>query len=130
MYLLVADPGRLAVPLVEDLVQMLAFCVADGGWLGRTERLDRVVWVAAELGVGGNGKLAGPGGDLFPFLPAGHRLGEGLFSLLVEVVQGAVAGGQMIMAGGAVLVAGLACGIGFGGGTDGGQAGVDGGEPG
>jgi len=69
VYLLVADPGRLAVPLVEDLVQMLAFCVADGGWLGRTERLDR-------------------------------------------------------------LVAGLACGIGFGGGTDGGQAGVDGGEPG
>jgi hypothetical protein len=95
------------------------------------ERLDRAVWVAAaELGVGGDGQLPGPGGDLVPFLPGGHRLGEGLFSLLVEVAQGAVAGGQMIMAGGAVLVAFLAGGLGFGGGPDGGQAGIEGGKPG
>jgi len=81
--------------LVGDQVRVLAFIVADGGWLGRAERLDLPVWVAAaQLGVGGDGQLAGPGGGLLPFLPAGHDLGEGLFPLLVEVAQGAVAGGQ------------------------------------
>ena len=110
---------------------MLTFSVADRGWLGRAQRLDLPVRVAAaELGVGGDGQLPGPGGGLLPFLSVGHRLGEGLFSLLVEVAQGAVAGGQVLVARGAVVVAGLAGGVGFGGGADGAQAGVEGGEPG
>ena len=65
---------------------------------------------------------------MLPFLAVGHDLGEGLFLLLVVVAQGAVAGGQVLVACGAVVVAGLACGLGFGVGADGAQGGVEGAE--
>lgn len=67
---------------------------------------------------------------MVPVLPVGHGLGEGVFSLLVEVAQGAVAGGQGLMLSGVVVVAGLAGGVGFGGGADRTQGGVEGAEPG
>ena len=64
LYLRVADLGRLAVPLVRDQIQVLAFGVAGRGWLGRAERLDRLAGAAAaQFGVGGDGQLAGLGGD-------------------------------------------------------------------
>ena len=110
---------------------MLASGVADRGWLGRAQRLDLPGRVAAaEFGVGGDGQVPGTGGGLFPFLPVGHGLGEGLFLLLVVVAQGPVAGGQVLVPRGAVVVAGLAGGVGFGVGADGAQAGVEGAEPG
>jgi hypothetical protein len=88
LYLQVADPGRLAVPLVGDSVQVLAFSVADGSWLRRAEWLDLPVRVAAaQLGVGGDAPLPGLGGGLFPLPSAVHSPGEGLFPLLVEVAQ-------------------------------------------
>jgi hypothetical protein len=58
-----------------------------------------------------------------PVLPVGHGLGEGLLSLLVEVAQGPVAGGQGVVLLGVVVVAGLAGGVGFGVGADGAQGG-------
>jgi hypothetical protein len=67
---------------------------------------------------------------VLPFLAAGHGLGERLGVLLVVVAQGLVAGRQVLMAGGAVVVARLAGGLGFGGGADGAQAGVEGSAPG
>ena len=105
---------------------MLAFSVADRGWLCRAQRLGLLARVAAaQLGAGGDGQLPGPGGGVLPFLPVGHGLGEGLFLLLVVVAKGAVAGGQVLVPCGAVVVAGLAGGVGFGGGADGAQAGVE-----
>ena len=67
---------------------------------------------------------------MLPFLAVGHDLGEGLFSLLVVVAQGPVAGGQGLVPPGAVVVAGLAGGGGFGVGAAGAQGGVEGAEPG
>jgi hypothetical protein len=85
--------------LVRNQVRVLAFRVADEGWLGRAERLDLPVRVAAaQLGVGGDRQLPGPGSGLLPFLPTGHYLSEGLIPLLVEVAQGAVAGTQVLVA--------------------------------
>jgi hypothetical protein len=57
-------------------------------------------------------------------------LGEGLFSLLVNVAQGPVAGGQDFMPGGAVAVACFAGGGCFGVSADGAEPGVEGSEPG
>jgi hypothetical protein len=57
-------------------------------------------------------------------------LGEGLLSLLINVTQGPVAGGQGLMPGGTVAVAGLAGGYCFGVRPDGAQPGVEGSEPG
>ena len=76
--------------------------------------------------VSGDGQSAGASRGLFPFV--GHCLGVGLFLLLVAVAHGAVAGGQVFVAYGAVMVAGLAGGLGFGVGADGGQGGVEGAE--
>ena len=93
LYLEVADPGRLAAPLVRDQVRVLAFSVADR-WLCRAQRLDLLVRVAAaEFGIGSDGQAPGLFGGVLAFLPVGHGLGERLFSLLVVVAQGAVAGG-------------------------------------
>ena len=50
--------------------------------------------------------------------------------LLVVVAHGPVAGGQVLVTCGAVVVAGLAGGLGFGVGADGAQGGVEGAEPG
>jgi len=68
--------------------------VVDAGWFGRAQKFDSLTGVAAaEFGVGGDGQLAGTGYRLLPFLPVGHDLSKDLFSLLVVVAQGAVAGG-------------------------------------
>ena len=48
-------------------------------------------------------RAAGTGCRVLPFLAVGHGLGEGLFLLLVVVAQGAVAGGQVLVACGAVV---------------------------
>jgi hypothetical protein len=53
-----------------------------------------------------------------------------LFLLLVVVAHGAVAGGQVLVASGAVVVAGFPGGPGYGVGADGGQGGIEGAEPG
>ncbi len=90
-------------------MQLLAFGVAGRGWFGGAQRLDLPPGVAAaQFGVGGDGQAPGSGGGVLPFLPVGHGLGEGLFSLLVVVAQGPVAGGQVLVPRGAVVVAGLA----------------------
>jgi hypothetical protein len=73
--------------------------------------------------------MAGVRGGLFPLLSVGHRLGEGLFSLLVEVPQTAIASGQVLVARGAVVIAILAGGVGFGVGADGTETGVEGSKP-
>jgi hypothetical protein len=58
------------------------------------------------------------GGGLLPFPAVSHGLGEGLSLLLVVVAHGAVAGGQVLVPGGAVVVVGLTRGSGFGVGAD------------
>ena len=45
----VADPGRLAVPLVGDQVQVLTVSGDGRGRLGRAQRLDLLVRVAAAI---------------------------------------------------------------------------------
>jgi hypothetical protein len=57
-------------------------------------------------------------------------VGEGLFSLLVEIPQAAITGGQVLVARGAVVIAVLAGGVGFGVGTDDTETCVEGSEPG
>ena len=112
-------------------VGLVTFGVTDGSRLGGAKRLDLLVGVASvELGVGGDGQAAGTSRPPLPFLPVGHGLGEGLFLLPVVVAHGAVAGGQVLMAGGAVVIASLSGGIGFSIGTDSAQGGVEGAEPG
>ena len=102
-----------------------------GDWFGGAQRLDLLAGVAAaQFGVGGDGQVPGTGGGLLPVLPVGHGLGEGVFSLLVEVAQGPVAGGQGLVPLGAVVVAGLAGGLRLRRRADRAQAGVEGAEPG
>ena len=81
---------------------------------------------AAEFGVGGDGEVALGAGGLFPVGPVGHGGGEDGFALAVGVVQGAVAGGALHVAGGGLVVAAGPGGGGFGGGAQGGQVGVAG----
>jgi hypothetical protein len=85
---------------------------------------------AAQFGVGGDGQAPGSFGGVLPFLPGGYVLGEVVFSLLVVVAEGPVAGGQGLVPRGAVILAGLAGSGCFGVGPDGGQGGVEGAEPG
>jgi hypothetical protein len=65
-------------------------------------------------------------GGVVPVGPVGHDGGEHLLALAVGVVQGLVAGGQLVLLGGAVVVAVAPGGLGLGGGADAGQAGVPG----
>jgi hypothetical protein len=126
----VAHPGRLTTPLLRDQVRVRAFSAAARGWLCRAQRLNLAVRVAsAELGVGSDGQAAGSGCRPLPFLPAGHGPGEALFLLLVVAAQGPVAGGQVLVPGGAVMVVGLAGGFSFGVGADSTEGGVEGVEP-
>jgi hypothetical protein len=112
-------------------MQGVASGIAGGGWFGRTQGLDLPPGVAAaQFGVGGDGQAPGSFGGVLPFLPGGHGLGEVLSSLLVVVAEGPVAGGQVLVTRGAVVVAGLAGGGCLGIGPDGGQGGVEGAEPG
>lgn len=86
--------------------------------------------VCSVCGFGSDGQAPGLFGGAFPFVSVGHGLGEGLFSLLVHVTQGPVAGGQGLMPVGAVTVACSAGGCYFGVSPDGTQPGVEGSEPG
>lgn len=116
----VAVPGALGPPSMRKQALVLTVMAAGRGWLSRAERLDLPVRVAsAELGVGGDGQLAGPGGGVLPRLTVGHGLGKGLLVLLVVVSQSALAGGQLLVARSAAVVAGFAGSLGFGGGADG-----------
>lgn len=110
---------------------MVPFSVGGQTRLGRAERLDPLAGAAsAEFGVGGDRQVAGLGGGMFPFQAVGHGLGEDLFVLLVMVAHGTVAGGQVLMPGGAGVVAGLARSLGFGGGANNTQICVEGAQPG
>src|SRR5690348_3639072 len=112
-------------------MQGVASGIAGGGWFGRMRGLDLPPGVAAaQFGVGGDGQAPGSFGSVLPFLPGGHVLGEVVFSVLIVVARGPVAGGQVLVPLGAVVVAGLAGGGCFGVGADGGQGGVEGAEPG
>jgi hypothetical protein len=94
--------------------------------------------VARSCGTGSVGRAQcrrrWPGGGIrlspAPILPAGHGLGEVPFLLLVVVAQGPVAGGQVLVPGGAGVVAGLAGGVSFGVGADDAEGGVESAKPG
>jgi hypothetical protein len=131
LFLKVAGPFPFAVPLVRDQVRVAAFSVADRGWLGRAQRLDLPIRVAAaEFGIGGDGQVTGAGGGVLPVLPVSHCLGKGLFLLLVVIAHGSTTGGQVLVAGGAVVIVSLAGSVGFSVGADGAQSGVERGKPG
>ena len=110
LYGQIADPGRRFGALaVRGRIQLLVFGGTSRRWLPGAERLDSLPGVAAaQFGVGGDGQAPGGSGGMIPFLPVGHGLGEGPFSPLIVVAQGAVAGGQGLVPSGAVVVAGLA----------------------
>jgi hypothetical protein len=82
---------------------------------------------AAELGVGGDGQVALGAGGVLPVDAVGHGLGEDGLALAVGIVQGLVAGGELSLAVGFVVVAALPGGTGLGGGAEAVQAGVPGG---
>ena len=92
----VADQGCCLGELaICGWLQGVASGLAGGGWFGRTQGLDLPPGVAAaQFGVGGDGQAPGSFGGVLPFLPGGYVLGEGLFSVLVVVAQGPVAGGS------------------------------------
>ena len=96
-----------------------------GGRFGfsRAERRKGLAGVAAaEFGVGGDGQVAlGAGGGL-PVRAVGHDRGEDGLALLVGVVQGVVAGREVLLPGGGVVVAAVSGGCGVGGGAQAGQA--------
>jgi hypothetical protein len=76
-------------------MQGVASGIAGGGWFGRTQGLGLPPGVAAaQFGVGGDGQAPGSFGGVLPFLPGGYVLGEVVFSVLVVVAEGPVAGGQ------------------------------------
>src|SRR5205823_2207234 len=88
---------------------------------GSAERSGSIFWwglATAQFGVGGDGQAAGTGRGLLPFLPVGHYQGECLCLLPVMITHGAIAGGQVLVAYGAAVVAGLAGGVDFGVGAD------------
>ena len=82
---------------------------------------------AAQFGVGGDGQLALGAGGGVPVGAVGHRLGEDGLALPVGLLQGLVAGGQLVLGRGVVVVAAVSGGAGLGGGAQAGQAGVPGG---
>jgi hypothetical protein len=63
-------------------------------------------------------------GGLLPVIPVGHGGGEYGLSLTVGVVQGLVAAGQLLLAGGFLVLTALLGGGGFGAGAEPGQPGV------
>ena len=132
LYGQIADPGRrLGALAVRGWIRLLVFRSASRRWFPGAERLDSLPGVAAaQFGVGGDGQAPGGNGGMIPVLPVGHGLGEGPFSPLVMVAQGAVAGGQGFVLPGAVVVAGLAGRIGLGVGAERAKGGVKGAEPG
>jgi hypothetical protein len=115
-----ADPGTCLWVLA------VAFSVRGGGRFGGAQRVYLLVWMAAAwFGIGGDGQVPGGGGGVFPVRPVGHGLGQGLFLLLVQVTQGLVGAGQGLLSAGAVVVAGLAGGVGLSGSAGGAEVGVE-----
>jgi len=51
---------------------------------------------AAEFGVGGDGQVPLGAGGLLPVSAVGHHRGEHVLTLLVGLLQGLVAGGQLL----------------------------------
>ena len=82
---------------------------------------------AAEFGVGRDGQLTLGAGSGVPVGPVGHGCGEDGLALPVRLVQGVVAARKLVLPGGAVVVAVLGCGGGFGAGAQAGQPGLAGG---
>ena len=108
--------------------ELVTLVLGGGLGFGRAQR--RVVLAgvtAAEFGVGGHGQVALPAGGGIPVISVGHYGGEHGFALLVGVMQGVVAVGELLLPGGGVVLAAAAGGFGFGAGAEGGQAGVPGG---
>ena len=66
-------------------------------------------------------------GGLVPVIPVDHGGGEHGFSLTVGVVQGLVAAGQLLLAGGFLMLTALPGGDGFGAGPQAGQPDIPGG---
>ena len=128
--------GQVLDPLARfpDLLPRVRVSSSRWAWvsgLGFGGAQGRVVLAgvaAAEFGVGGDGQVPLGAGGGVPVGAVGHDGGEDVLALAVGVVQGLVAGGQLLLpAGLLVLAAALGGGSGFGGGADGGQAGLPGG---
>lgn len=84
---------------------------------------------AAEFGVGGDGQVALGAGGGVPVGAVGHDRAEDGLTLPVGLVQGPVAGRELLLAGGGVVVAAVADGCGLGAGAQAGQAGLPGSAP-
>ena len=82
---------------------------------------------APQFGVGGDGQVALGAGGGVPVGAVGHYCGEYRLALPVGLLQGLVAGGQLVPGRGVTVVAALGGGAGLGGGAQAGQAGVPGG---
>ena len=108
--------------------ELVALSLGGGLGFGGAQRREVLAGVAAaQFGVGGDGQLAlGAGGGL-PVGAVGHDRGEGSLAPPVGLLQGLVAGGQLVLGCGVVVVAALFGGAGVGGGAQAGQAGVPGG---
>jgi len=82
---------------------------------------------AAEFGVGGHGQVTlGAGGDV-PVGPVGHDGGKHGLAVLVGLVQGLVAGGEIPLLDSAVVLVTICGGGGLGAGAQAAQAGLPGG---
>ena len=111
------------------MVELVAMSIGGRLRFGRAQRRQVLAGVAAaQFGVGGDGQLALDAGGGLPVGAVGHRLSEHGFALPVDPLQGLVAGGQLVLGRGVVVVAALGGGAGLGGGAQAGQAGVPGGS--
>jgi len=79
---------------------------------------------AAEFGVGGHGQVTLGAGGGIPVGAVGHDRGEDRLALPVGVLQGLVAGREVLLAGSGVVLAATGGGIGFGVEAHAGQVGV------
>ena len=82
---------------------------------------------AAEFGVGGHGQVTLGAGGGVPVGPVGHDGGKHGLAVLVGLVQGLVAGGEIPLLGSAVVLAAMCGGGGLGAGAQAAQAGLPGG---
>ena len=124
---------------------MIHWSISPGGWSGVRVRSSRWALVAGAGSAERSGEKYWPGWRrrssasaataswrwarvaCLPVGAVGHRLGEHRLALPVGPLQGLVAGGQLVLGRGVVVVAALLCGAGLGGGAQAGQAGVPGG---
>src|SRR5207302_304822 len=125
----VGDPlARFLGLLARGQGELVALVLGEGfGFGGAQGRVVPGGVAAAEFGVGGDGQVPLVAGGGVPVGPVGHDGGEDVLALAVGVLQGLVAGGQLSLLVGLVVVAALGGGAGVGGGAQGGQAGLPGG---